>query len=134
MFGNKIKHKELLRTKINTLIGEGCSVDGVVKFSGGLHVIGSINGDVESDDENSLLILSENAYIAGDVRVNHLIVNGQIDGNIYVSGKVELFDKAHINGDVYYNLLELPIGAEVNGKLIRQELNKPIKTNKGGLS
>ena len=130
MFGNKKKHKELLRTKINTLIGEGCSIEGEVKFSGGLHVIGSINGNVDSDDESSLLIVNENAYIAGDVRVSHLIVNGQIDGNVYVSGKVELFDKAHINGDVHYNLLELPVGAEVNGKLIRQELNKQIKTNK----
>lgn len=132
MFGNKKKHKVLLRTKINTLIGEGCSIEGVVKFSGGLHVIGSINGNVDSDDESSLLIVNENAYIAGDVRVSHLIVNGQIDGNVYVSGKVELFDKAHINGDVHYNLLELPVGAEVNGKLIRQELNKQIKTNKDG--
>ena len=126
MFGNK-KHKELLRAKINTLIGEGCTVDGVVNFTGGLHVVGTVNGNVQSDDEHSLLILSENAFIAGDVRVNHLIVNGQIDGNIFVTGKVELFVNAHINGDVYYNLLELPVGAEVNGKLIRQEPDKSMK-------
>ena len=121
MFGNKQNHKELLRAKINTLIGEGCIIEGIVNFSGGLHVVGTINGGVESEDDQSLLILSENAIIKGDVKVNHLIVNGQIDGNIYASGKVELFDKAHINGDVHYNLLELPVGAEVNGKLIRQE-------------
>jgi cytoskeletal protein CcmA (bactofilin family) len=67
------------------------------------------------------LIISEDALVTGDIHVNHLIVNGQVDGNIYVSGKVELFDKARINGDVHYGLLELPAGAEVNGKLIRIE-------------
>jgi cytoskeletal protein CcmA (bactofilin family) len=121
MFGNKTKHNELLRAKINTLVGEGTTVDGVINFEGGLHVVGVINGGAVSDDDDSLLIISENALIKGDIKVNHLIVNGQIDGNVYASGKVELFDKAHINGDVYYSLLELPVGAEVNGKLIRIE-------------
>ena len=121
MFGNKRKQKELLKAKINTLIGEGCTIDGVVSFTGGLHVVGTINGGVKSADDQSLLIINENALIKGDVKVNHLIANGQIDGNVYATGKVELFDKAHINGHVYYNLLEVSVGAEVNGKLIQQE-------------
>jgi cytoskeletal protein CcmA (bactofilin family) len=41
-----------------------------------------------------------------------------------VDGKVELFDKARINGDIYYRILELPVGAQVNGKLIRIEEEK----------
>jgi len=117
MFKKK-KSKELLRAKINTLIGEDTTVEGVVHFKGGLHVVGKINGGVQSDDENSLLIVSESASVTGDVRVSHLIVNGQIDGDVFVSGKVELFDQARINGDVHYQLLELPVGAVVNGKLI----------------
>ncbi len=121
MFGSKKKQKELLRATINTLVGKGTSIDGIINFEGGLHIVGTVNGAVLSDDKESLLIVSEDALIKGDVKVNHLVVNGQIDGNVYASGKVELFDKAHINGDVHYNLLELPVGAEVNGKLIREE-------------
>jgi len=117
MFKKK-KSKELLRAQINTLIGEDTIVEGVVHFKGGLHVVGKINGGIQSDDENSLLIVSESASVTGDVRVSHLIVNGQIDGNVFVTGKVELFDQARINGDVHYQLLELPVGAVVNGKLV----------------
>ena len=120
MFGKK-PDNEILRTKINTLIGEGTVIEGVISFEGGLHVVGTINGGAMSEDKQSLLIVSENALITGDVKVSHLIVNGQIDGDVHVSGKVELFDQARINGDVHYNLLELPVGAEVNGKLIRKE-------------
>ena len=119
MFGKK-KNTERLRAQINTLIGEGSIVTGVVQFEGGLHVVGTIKGGAKSEDENSLLIISEDALVTGDIYVNHLIVNGQVDGNIYATGKVELFDKARINGDVRYHILELPAGAEVNGKLIRE--------------
>ena len=44
-----------------------------------------------------------------------------IDGDVFACGKVELFEKARICGDVYYNLLEMAVGAEVNGKLVRQK-------------
>ena len=120
MFGKKKKQtKEVLRAQIQTLIGGNTTVEGVVHFTGGLHVVGQINGNVESTDIDSLLIVNEGAIVKGDVKVSHLIVNGQIDGNVFVNGKVELFDRACINGDVHYNLLELPVGAEVNGNLIR---------------
>ena len=121
MFGSKKKHNELLRAKINSLVGENTHIEGDINFSGGLHIVGDVTGKVTSDDINSLLVISENASITVDVQVNHLIVNGQINGDIYVKGKVELFDKALINGDIHYSVIELPVGAEVNGKLIRMD-------------
>lgn len=120
MFGKKKKQSnEVMRAQIQTLIGGNTIVEGILRFTGGLHVVGQVNGTVESDDSESLLIVNEGALVKGDVKVGHLIVNGQIDGNVYVTGKVELFDRACINGDVHYSLLELPAGAEVNGNLIR---------------
>jgi len=118
MFGKKKKQQEQFRARINTLIGEGTTIEGTIYFKGGLHVVGNINGGVRSDDEDSVMIVSESALVTGDVKVAHLIVNGQIDGEVYVEGKVELFDQARINGDVHYRLLELPVGAVVNGNLI----------------
>lgn len=119
MFNVKKKQKELLRSKINTVIGEGTEIEGTVNFSGGLHVIGKICGSATSEKEDSLLIVSESAVVTGDVVAKHLIVNGQIDGTIYVDGKVELFDKARINGNIHYQDLEILQGAKVNGEMIR---------------
>jgi len=123
MMFSKKKQKELLRAKINTLVGEGTTVEGTVYFKGGLHVVGNINGGVRSDDVDSVLIVSESSLITGDVKVSHLIVNGQVDGNVYVDGKVELFDQARINGDVHYQTIELPVGAVVNGNLICESVD-----------
>ena len=116
----KKKQKELLRATINTLIGEGTTIEGIIHFKGGLHVVGNVNGGIRSDDEDSVLIVSEDSLVTGDIKVSHLIVNGQIDGNVFVDGKVELFDQARINGDVHYQTLELPAGAVVNGNLINE--------------
>lgn len=124
MFGKKKQRQELLRARINTLIGEGTTIEGIVHFKGGLHVVGNINGGVRSDDEDSVLIISESALVTGDVKASHLIVSGQIDGDVYVDGKVELFDKARINGDVHYQLLELPVGTVVNGNLICEAVDE----------
>lgn len=121
MFSSKKKPNELLRKKITTLIGEGTNIEGLVNFTGGLHVVGTIDGGAVSNEDDSVLIISENAKVKGTVRVKHLIVNGEVEGEIYVNGKVELFDKARIKGDIHYKVLELPVGAQVDGKLIRIE-------------
>jgi len=75
-----------------------------------------------SDDENSTLILSDAGHIKGSVKASNVMVNGRIDGNVLASHKVELYEKSRINGDLHYNLLEMAVGAGVNGKLVHHEL------------
>ena len=48
----------------------------------------------------------------------HLLVNGTIEGEVRVAERLKLGPKARIIGDVQYNLLEMSIGAQVDGKLI----------------
>ncbi len=120
MFGKK-QESDSRREKIDTLLGKQTTVEGDIRINaGGIHVEGVVKGNVNSDDDSSVLIVGETGHIHGDVRVNNLILNGSIDGTVYAS-KVELFDKAHINGDIHYHLLELAVGAEVNGKLVKEE-------------
>jgi cytoskeletal protein CcmA (bactofilin family) len=39
-------------------------------------------------------------------------------GDVFAVENVELAQKARITGDVYYNLIEMAMGAEVNGSLV----------------
>lgn len=113
--------QKIRSARVDTLIGKGTTIDGDLRFSGGLHVEGVIKGNLAADGEDATLILSEHGHIQGEVRVPSMVLNGMIDGDVFASGKVELFEKARICGDVYYNLLEMAVGAEVNGKLVRQK-------------
>ena len=118
MFGKK---KAFKSARIDTLIGQGTTVNGDLVFSGGLHVDGKINGNVVAEEGGSaILILSEFGRVEGEVRVPNMVLNGQIVGDVYGSVRVELAPKSRINGSVYYTLIEMAIGAEVNGGLVHQ--------------
>jgi cytoskeletal protein CcmA (bactofilin family) len=118
MFGKKSNFSS---ARIDTLIGHGTEINGDLIFAGGLHVDGRINGNVAAEEgSSSILILSEFGHIEGDVRVPNIVINGKIVGDVHGSTRVELAPKSRIKGSVYYNLIEMAIGAEVNGALVHQ--------------
>lgn len=115
MFANWFKKKP---PPIRSLIGEGVSMRGSLKFSDGLRIDGEVHGDVEAaPDCRSLIVISENARVSGMVKASHVIINGQVDGPVYCDELLELQPKARVNGDVRYELLEMHPGAQVDGEL-----------------
>lgn len=112
--------------KIDTLIGENTEITGDVRFSGGLHIDGSIKGNViATSDANAVLMLSEHGRIEGEVRVPNVVLNGAVTGDVHASERVELATKARVNGNVFYSLIEMSMGAEVNGNLVHRGVTNP---------
>lgn len=108
--------------KITTLIGQGTEIRGDITFSGGLHLDGNVKGNVTGEpDSNSTLTISERGLIEGDVRLDNLILNGKVQGDVFASQRVELASAARVVGTVHYRLLEMAMGAEVNGQLVHSE-------------
>ena len=58
--------------------------------------------------------------IEGGVNVPYVELNGIVRGDVVASQRVKLGASARVIGNVYYNLIEMAIGAEINGKLIHQ--------------
>ena len=122
------KNSKSVTAKINTLIGEETEIHGDVHFTGGLHIDGVVKGNVIAEEsENSVLTLSEKGAVEGEVRVPNMILNGTVVGDVYATKRIELSIKARVSGNVYYNLIEMAIGASVNGNLVHQiEPHKPM--------
>jgi cytoskeletal protein CcmA (bactofilin family) len=55
--------------------------------------------------------------------VPHVVLNGTVKGDVRATQRVELGPKARVIGNVQYKLIEMSIGAEVNGKLIHESEN-----------
>ncbi len=122
MFKKKKPKKNKSTSRIDTLIGRHTHIKGDISFSGGLRIDGSVAGNVNATaDDTSLLTLSDHGNIEGEVRVPNIIINGEVNGNVYASQHVELAPKARINGNLYYRMLEMAMGSEVNGHLIRAQ-------------
>lgn len=113
------KNRKRKSTTIDTMIGPNTEVLGDMRFSGCLLVEGTVRGNVVGqEDGSSVLSLTEDGRIEGEVRGPYLVLNGEVVGDVRGSQHVELASKARITGNVYYNLIEMAVGAEVNGKLV----------------
>jgi cytoskeletal protein CcmA (bactofilin family) len=113
--------KQRRHTVVDTLVGSNTKISGDLNFEGGCHVDGTVNGNVSADTEsNSALSISEDANIKGGVTVPYVVLHGIVRGDVFASKRVELGPTARVIGNVYYNLIEMAIGAEINGKLVHQ--------------
>jgi cytoskeletal protein CcmA (bactofilin family) len=107
--------------RIDTLVGAGTRIIGDVQFTGGLHVDGLIKGNVDAPaDSGSTLGVSDGGVVEGSVAVPNVILNGTVQGDILAHDRLELGATAKVTGNVYYGLIEMAIGAEINGKLIHE--------------
>jgi cytoskeletal protein CcmA (bactofilin family) len=116
MFNRKVRDAA---SSIGTLIGAGTTVTGDLGFTGGLHLDGKIVGDV-SGEPGAALTIGPAGIIEGSVRVESLVLNGAVTGDVTANERVELGPTAKVDGNVVYNTLQMAEGARVNGRLIHQ--------------
>lgn len=114
------KKKNRRNAQIDSLIGAGTELHGDVRFKDGLHIDGVVKGNVIAVGDTSMLTMSEHGYIEGEVRVHNIVLNGEVVGDVHAFQHIELAPAARVTGNVYYNLIEMAMGAEVNGKLVHQ--------------
>jgi cytoskeletal protein CcmA (bactofilin family) len=115
MFKQKRRHEPA----ISTLIGAETRVHGDIEFTGGCLIDGYVKGNVKSaKDDDATLSISERGCVEGTVAVPNVLLNGTVKGDVEAARRVELGAKARVVGNVRYGLIEMAIGAEVNGKLI----------------
>ena len=118
--------REPRQSRIDTLIGKAARVHGDIDFQGGLHLDGHISGAVRSDEaRDSTLSVSETGSIEGAVNVPNVMLDGTIHGDIHASERVVLGATARVEGNVYYGIIEMTLGAQIIGKLVRLEPETP---------
>ncbi len=111
---------------INTLVGEGTRIKGDLRFEGGCHIDGIVDGNVIADrDPDAFLSLSEQGLVDGSVRVPRVSLNGKVQGDVHATELLQLGATAKINGNLHYEMLEMAAGAEINGKLIHESAAAP---------
>jgi len=117
--------KQRRHTVVDTLVGANTKINGDLNFAGGCHIDGTVKGNVGADsDSSSALSVSEDGNVEGGVTVPYVVLHGIVRGDVFATQRVELGPTARVIGNVYYNLIEMSIGAEINGKLVHQPEGK----------
>ena len=98
-----------------TLISRETIVTGVIRFTGSVHIEGIVKGNITSDE--GLLTVANSGSVEGDVRAQRVVIDGHVLGNVLAEVHLELASRSVINGNVYYCVIEMIKGAQVNGSL-----------------
>lgn len=121
MFGEKKGSKSVPAGAIECLVGERMKIDGDVKFAGSFIIEGRIKGTVIADDGgDAVLKLYESGQVEGQVQVPQAEIHGEMLGDV-VADKLVLGATARVRGNVFYRVLEMAAGAQVNGQMVHQD-------------
>jgi len=103
----------------HTLVSRATEIVGDVHFTGELIVEGKIKGNIVAEDDSGAVVrVVDQGSVEGEIRVPSVIINGLVQGDVHSSKHIELAAKAVVVGNVYYNLIEMVMGSEVNGNLM----------------
>jgi cytoskeletal protein CcmA (bactofilin family) len=119
MFGSNKKSTPRAKAgAADTLICKQTKITGDISFNGVLYIDGHVKGNIISEElENSLLTIGVNGFVEGEVKVPHIMILGRVKGDVHALEHVELMAESRVEGDVYYQLIEMSMGAEVNGQM-----------------
>jgi cytoskeletal protein CcmA (bactofilin family) len=105
----------------DTLIGTGTRIEGRMVVNKSIRLDGTIEGSIESSSETQVTVaIGHTGLVHGDVRAHRVLVNGQVDGNIYAREKCELHETSKVKGDIHYGLLGIEHGAEILGLMVKK--------------
>lgn len=101
-----------------TLVSRDTEIVGDIKFSGNLDIEGTVRGNIVAvAGKDAMVRVVDKGLVEGEIRAPSVIINGTISGDVYSTKHLELASKARVTGNVHYTLVEMAIGAEVNGSL-----------------
>jgi len=105
-----------------TLVAAGTEIVGNLRFGHQLYINGRVDGDVTATEgSEATVVISETGSVRGDIRVPNVVISGRVEGNVFAAGRVELAAKAQVRGNVHYRLMEMQLGALVEGQLLHHD-------------
>lgn len=75
------------------------------------------------DLKNHSLIIGTEGKVEADIQAKNIIINGNVKGNIFASGKVFISEEAQMDGNISASVISIMDGAQFKGS---------VKMEKGG--
>lgn len=104
-----------------TLVSHETTINGDLHFSGNLEIEGQVKGNVIAEPGKEAMVrIVAAGRVEGEIRAPMVMINGAVEGVIYATRHLELASSARVIGDVYYSIVEMAAGAEINGRLLHR--------------
>ncbi len=114
---------------ISTFLGADSRIEGTLEFQGTIRLDGRVKGNIFSN--SGTLIVGEKAVIQADIRVDSIIVMGEVSGTIDAQKKVEVYPPGRVNGDIEAGVISIEPGGVFTGNCSKKTKTVPIKKPAG---
>lgn len=98
--------------EVNALLGKGSEFEGKLTFEGTVRIDGRFSGEIFSEDT---LIIGESAEVRADIRVDTVIIYGDVTGDVSATTCVELHAPARLRGNIITPNLQADKGVIFDG-------------------
>jgi cytoskeletal protein CcmA (bactofilin family) len=105
--------KDKTLNKIETLLGEKCSINGSLSGEGLIKIDGCVEGDINWKDD---IILGVNSLCKSNITCKNAIINGKVEGNVVCESTLTLEAYGKIKGDITVKNLVIKEGGSFDGK------------------
>jgi cytoskeletal protein CcmA (bactofilin family) len=99
--------------KLKSFLGSQSEIKGELSSKGILRLDGRVVGNIYADQ----VILSETAFVKGEITAGKIIVGGTIEGILFAEDLVEIRSKGKVTGDILTKRLVVMHGGVFNGQI-----------------
>jgi len=107
--------KKLNEVNFDVIIGPSSIIKGDIESEGSIRIDGKILGNITS---LGTVIISENAYVKGDIKSMNADIYGKCEGNVQVKGKINIFQNSSLMGDILAKSFNTKEGSMFKGNCI----------------
>ena len=104
----------MAKDDITAFLGSGTIYNGQLTFVGSVRIDGQFTGEIKSE---GTLILGQEAKVEGTINVCHLVLSGNLHGDVVVTGKTILHKTANLTGNLITRSLIIEEGAMLQGNI-----------------
>ena len=105
--------------KVNTVLSDTTSFNGVMRFKTSLKINGTFKGEIISE---GFLIIGEGAKVNANIKANSVIIAGEVKGDVEAREKLEMLSTGRLYGNIKTRKLKMADGVIFEGSC---EMIKP---------
>jgi len=112
-----------VKDQINAFLGKDTEFQGKLSFTGAVRIDGRFNGEIFTE---GTLIVGETAVVEADIRASHIIVSGNVRGNILADNKIEIHAPAEVEGNIQSPIMTIDEGVGFDGNCQMHKQNEEV--------
>ena len=100
-------------------VGASLSLNGELHGQEDIVIEGQFQGKIDLKNHN--LKVEQGGKVKANIQVKNITIIGEVDGNIYASGKVYISKEGQLRGDIFAPRISIADGAQFKGSVKMQE-------------